>query len=171
MTLRVVNENGGWRFHEGYVKRGGGIFDLAWYHQPRWTSSEKSQDDSEEDKVSEHYEAVDPFIVAQVGRGQSVTEEEQGTEHAAKMALLERNPDDIVGDDPAHPIKRNEQQDVDSESSSDLRVEDPEVTRDKKSPANSTRVNERLQEVTLGDLQALSGFQHARPNFHICFYT
>jgi hypothetical protein len=69
MTLRVVNENGGWRFHEGYVKRGGGIFDLAWYHQPRWTSSKKSQDDSEEDKVSEHYEAVDPFIVAQVGRG------------------------------------------------------------------------------------------------------
>jgi hypothetical protein len=32
-TLRLINENGGWRFHEGYAKRGGGIFDLAMFHR------------------------------------------------------------------------------------------------------------------------------------------
>jgi len=32
-TLRLINESGGWRFHEGYAKRGGGIFDPAMFHK------------------------------------------------------------------------------------------------------------------------------------------
>jgi hypothetical protein len=80
--LRVVNKNGGWRFHEGYAKRGGGIFDPTWFHRPRGENS-----NSEIKSTSK-----------------------KGTE-------------------------------------------------------------ERSQDITLGDLQALACFHNIRPNFHIFFYT
>jgi Heterokaryon incompatibility protein (HET) len=49
--LRSVNENGGWRFHEGYAKRGGGIFDPTWFHRAPPANSESETADSSQQEV------------------------------------------------------------------------------------------------------------------------
>ncbi|KAJ9666645.1 hypothetical protein H2201_003304 [Coniosporium apollinis] len=102
LRLRVVNESGGWRFHEGYAKRGGGIFDPTWFR--RQTKPEKERDDQEEEKNRNDLLALDQSSTAAASRQPSQAEENHGSEHPAKPGKPQESP---LRDDTAHSAKRD----------------------------------------------------------------
>lgn len=88
LRLRMVNESGGWRFHEGYTKRGGGIFDPTWFR--RQTNPEKERDDQKEDKDRERLTALDQSSAAEVS--QELSEDEEAGKQREAQAECRSGP-------------------------------------------------------------------------------
>ncbi|KAJ9652466.1 hypothetical protein H2198_008289 [Neophaeococcomyces mojaviensis] len=153
--LQVINENGGWRFEENYVRTGEGIYDLTDFHM---SSARKDGGDDNDTAPSD--------MENEVGEVPSVkVDEDQEPSKASDEAKSFSSPQEVVQGtlDLTH---RGHHEPILSETS----VADAESSLSK--PAtHHLDLPSYQQTLTLSSISSHPAFSKIVPDFHIIFAT
>jgi hypothetical protein len=150
--IKVINENGGWRFAADYEREGGGIFDPSMLFAPRpggfIDQNVSVHPDTSSDELNE---VIDPF-------------EDRKHCHAEAQGGVNRGRS-------ANRPESDEGATTAEQTSAKVAVPDKIDTTLRVKASAGTKVPQYGQDIHRKELDALSAFGQIRPNFHIIFKT